>query len=275
MNSLNISKDLVVDLTNVIDLYGIQNLANTCLFAGGFINFGYWRNIKTNVRITKNKRALASKRLYERVFNLLAVDESDSVLEVGCGLGNGCILLHSKFKPRVIIGVDASPKQIERTISNHKKYLSRYRSEINFIVGSGENIPVSAESVNKIFSIEALQHFDSVDQFLQSSFKSLKSNGKIVVTTFFFKNDLKSDLLRCFPNFKSGVDKIVRINSFLNKLKDQGFIQIKSQSIGRFVWHGFDRWILQTRYKDTWDKYWIQAYKAGMLDYYIIEATKP
>lgn len=268
-------QQLVVDLTTVEDLYGEQNLAETSLFSGGFINFGYWKHLKTHPIISARTRALSSQRLYEKIFDILSINTTDSILEIGCGLGNGCVLLHQKYNPVYVIGIDASSAQIQRAIQRHEKYLKKTRDSLIFSRTTAEDFRISPNSISKAFSVEALQHFDSIEKFLKTIFKALKPGGRLVVTTFFLKSKPPQDFFDLFPNFASGVDKLINVNDFSQKLLNHGFINLKSESIGPFVWPGFDKWISQTEYKDTWDKNWLQAYKRGILDYYVFEMEKP
>lgn len=270
-----LSDKVITEFTDVETLYGKQNLADWELFAGGFINFGYWKNLKFSSKISEKTRILSSQRLYEKVFDLLAINNLDKVLEIGSGLGNGCVLLHKTYHPKYVIGIDASYEQIQRTIKKHEKYLKDHIDDVKFFISEAENIQIPSGSITKAFSVEAMQHFKSPDCFLESVFNVLKSQGKLLVTTFFFRSDPPRGFMDLFPNFASGVDKIIKLDEFSKKLEMSGFKYIKSQSIGKYVWEGFDRWISQTEYKDTWDKNWIHAYREGLIDYYIFEAEKP
>lgn len=265
---------LVTDLVDVDLMYGDQDLASASLFAGGFINFGYWKRLKTQPRISRRTRILSSKNLYKEVFDVLDVHTTDTVLEVGCGLGNGCVLLHKEYSPASVIGVDASDRQIQRALSKHASYLQNHMDGMRFMVSPAEEIPLSKESMTKIFSLEALQHFASIDGFLKGTSEILKPQGKLVIATFFFKTAPSRDFMKRFPNFSCGVDKVVTLKGLTDSLAQQGFTDMRYSSIGEYVWEGFDRWIAQTDYKDTWDKHWIWAYQEGWLDYYIFEACK-
>lgn len=265
----------VVDLTSVKDLYGKQNLAATTLFRGGYINFGYWNGLQIDRPISHKTRICSSKKLYEKVFDFLKVNRSDAVLEIGCGLGNGCLTLHKEYKPKFVLGMDSSPEQIHRATKRHKNYLKAHKDSVRFFVANAESIQSHPESVSKVFSVEALQHFESYDKFVSSTFRVLKQGGKLVVTTFFFCTTPSNKLLSLFPNFSLGVDKVIKLQDFLKSLKRHGFTNIKAKSIGMHVWPGFDKWISQTEYKDTWDKNWIIGYRSGVIDYYIITAEKP
>ncbi|NGX46881.1 MAG: Erythromycin 3''-O-methyltransferase [Chlamydiae bacterium] len=270
----NFESTLVTNPMDVETLYGEQDLAATSLFSGGFINFGYWKGLRIGSKISKKTRALSSQRLYEKIFDLLAVNKEDTVLEIGCGLGNGCILLNKTCAPSYIIGIDASKAQIRRANEYHKASLLGSEDTIKFGVSKAENLQIAENSITKAFSLEALQHFSSPDRFLKSLFKILKTNGKLVISTFFFRSDPPISFFDSFPNFSNGVDKVVKLQTFCSKLEKYGFKNIRTRSIGKHVWSGFDRWVSQTEYKATWDRYWIQAYQQGLLDYYIIEAEK-
>jgi ubiquinone/menaquinone biosynthesis C-methylase UbiE len=272
---LNPVQDLTENLSNVEALYGEQDLSSSTLFAGGFINFGFWENIDLRGRITKKSRILSSQKLYEKVFEALSIRTGDAVMEVGCGLGNGAILLHKKFSPKFIVGIDASAHQIQRALKKHCKYLQGHKDSIRFMVCPAEAIEVKAHRFDKIFSIEALQHFNDLRGFLHSVFLALKPNGKLIISTFFFRVPPPSGFMDLFPNFQHGIDKIVQITEFTDLLRKQGFQKIRHQSIGKSVWKGFDKWISQTEYKDTWDKNWKLAYDEGILDYFFIEAVRP
>ncbi len=271
----NKTENLITELTDVNTLYSKQNLAGASLFAGGFINFGYWKGIETKPKISLKNRALSSKQMYKLICRRLAIRKNDSVLEIGCGLGNGCVMLHKIYNPKYVIGIDATNKQIQRALKKHKPYIDSHRDSIKFFRSNAESIQISPGTISKCFSVEALQHFESIDSFLSSVFSVLKSRGKLVVTTFFFKVSPPVKFFDQFPNFASGVDKIVKTEDFSQKLKAHGFKGIKCRSIGKFVWNAFDRWIAQTEYRDTWDKNWIKAYKEGILDYYVFEMYKP
>ncbi len=265
--------DLTENLTSIESLYGEQDLASSVLFAGGFINFGYWKNIKYKVKISYKTRALSSQRLYEAIFQALNLGKDDKIAEIGCGLGNGCVLLQKKYHPKFIVGIDSSPHQIERAIQKHKLFLLE-NADVKFVQAPAEDLPLKANSLTKVYSIEALQHFRSVPAFLESVFDVLRPNGKLIISTFFFLTPPDPEFFKMFPNFACGIDKVILIDKFVKMLKLVGFNNIRVQSIGKYVWQGFDKWINQTEFRDTWDRNWLTAYENGILDYFIIEAEK-
>ena len=265
---------LITSANDVKTLYGDLNLTNSELFAGGYTNFGYWQQANHLGYISLQERALSSENLYRQVFNALKINKQDTILEVGCGLSNGIVLANELFQPTFSIGIDFSESQLARARKMHKNYFESHQDSVHLLQMPAEELSFSRESVSKIFSVEALQHFRCYQTFLESAYRILKPGGKLVVSTFFFLKQPLADFYNCFPTFADGVDKPVLIDECAENLKCLGFKRAKIKPIGRFVWEGFDRWVAQTQYKDTWDRNWLQAYKEKVLDYFIIEAKK-
>ena len=69
--------------------YGPEDLSSLPLFAGGFINFGYWRGIPLDGELSVEQRISSQRQLYRLVLRALDVSSPDRILEVGCGLGLG------------------------------------------------------------------------------------------------------------------------------------------------------------------------------------------
>ena len=141
-------------------------------------------------------------------------------------------------------------------------------------MGFAEEFKTGKKKFNKIYSIEALQHFDSIPNFITQANEKLADNGVLVVSTFMFKSYPSENFLVQFPNFECGVDKVIVFSELIQELKKEGFSKIKSISIGKNVWDGFNAWIMQTEFADTWNTNWKKAYDTGLLDYYILVCKK-
>jgi cyclopropane fatty-acyl-phospholipid synthase-like methyltransferase len=90
-------------------LYGPNDLSCCPAFQGGYINFGYWKDIdiSNDKLITLEERIIASASLYNRVFAEMNLQGDDSVLEIGCGRGHGCASLLKRFNPKKVCGLDS------------------------------------------------------------------------------------------------------------------------------------------------------------------------
>jgi len=81
------------------------------MFVGELINFGYWHG-KIDGIISINERIESEKELYRYVAKKLAISRQDRILEIGCGLGFGTVLVFQEFKPAKIIGIDPSKSRV-------------------------------------------------------------------------------------------------------------------------------------------------------------------
>lgn len=258
-------------LSDVGSLYGEQDLGSWSLFGGGYINFGFWPDsIKNN--LSKADRQLASYRLYKQVCDQLNFSEEDNILEVGSGLGAGCRMISSEYPSRGVLGIDASLEQVKRSQKLSRSDCSA--NKIRFSQCAAENIDSLSTKFHKIISIEALQHFSSYPCFVKKAYDTLYLGGDLAVATFFFNRDPNDKFLEAFPNFESNIDKIVPLDRYVETLRVSGFTDIATASIGANVWEGFDQWIAQTEFSDSWNRHWLQAYYEEILDYYIVIARK-
>jgi len=130
------------------------------------------------------------------------VNESDTVLDVGCGLGNHCFSMLA-YDPKSVTGFDISKETIEllRTFSDKIDFrkvdiclddITQYRSKFSVV-----------------FSCDVYEHVDDPQVMLNNLFYVLKDNGVVSVT---------------FPNFDNhGHNQIKNINELSDKLNLAGF----------------------------------------------------
>jgi SAM-dependent methyltransferase len=125
----------------VVEIYGIKNLSEKPAFQGGYINFGYWKNIGLKKKtLSQEERILASKQLYDLVIQELNITKNDRVLEVGCGLGNGCIDILQSCHPEEIVGIDLTPQQIIKAKNRHRAHLNSTKA-LSFINAPAHHTP--------------------------------------------------------------------------------------------------------------------------------------
>lgn len=264
-----------IHLKSIEDMYGDFNLSQYSIFAGGWINFGYWHNLLSENDLSITDRIESQKNLYRKVLNQLKIFENDNVLEVGCGLGQGSSLILEEYNPLSVIGLDFSQAQIDRANIINKDKIDHFKSRLVFQKGNAENIPFDCNKFEKLISIEAAQHFYNIQLFASEAFRVLKSQGVLVIATFFRNHNFSlEDLGEIILTIREKIDFVYPILEFYEILSDVGFESIKIESIGENVWMGFDRWISQSEFKDSWDRNWAVAYKEKMIDYYVVTATK-
>ena len=263
-------------LPNTLDeLYSGDDLAG--LFPGGFINFGYYDGLNIHA-LSKEDRIQSQKNLYNQVHKAIHTKDGETVLEVGIGHGGGPAWTAESFRLKKIIGVDIFQKHIEIAKKDFKAHLGKY-SHLSYEQARAESIPFPDKFFNKIYAIESFQHFTNQQKFLTEAFRLLTEKGMIAISTFFLKREEDvsevESLLPKIAVIPSDLDKtnhIVTADGLRKELEKAGFTNINIQAIGENVWEGYHHWVGDT--EKNWDLGWLEAYKRGLLDYYIISATR-
>lgn len=97
------------------------------------------------------------------------------VLDIACGSGYGSALLSDTAKK--VFGVDIDIDSVEYAKTHFHK------SNVEFIEGSGTNIPLPNNSVDVVISYETIEHIKDYKKFLKEIKRVLKSDGLAVIST--------------------------------------------------------------------------------------------
>ena len=251
------------------EVYGSGDLSALSAFGGGFINFGYWRDIALDGAITLEQRVASQQALYDLVVDALQIGAGDRVLEVGCGrgIGAGSVLWRN---PARVCGIDLMPEQVARAREANTD------PRLTFEEGSAAAIPFHDGSFNRVLSVEAAQHFEDIPGFARESYRVLEPAGRFALATFFAADEHAApELARLLDSFATGLDLAHSIGGVQEALRAAGFTGVAAASIGPHVWPYFDRWIAQARHTDTWARNWIPLVERGLVDYYLVSAHKP
>jgi ubiquinone/menaquinone biosynthesis C-methylase UbiE len=252
-------------------MYGEDDLSSLAIFAGGFINFGYWRDIPYDGPCTVEQRIESQTALYRQVFASLQVGAADTVLEVGSGTGVGGALAFAEFGPKELHGIDLSADQVARARARVGE-----SSVLTYREGAADAIPFPDAAFDVVLSIEAAQHMDDITGFVNEAYRVLRGGGRFAVCTFFAPNaDHPGRLAQYLDTFRTGIDRAHVVPDVVGTVSDAGFDSLRVTSIGEHVWPGLDRWIAHIGVPDdAWPRRWLTAYRDGLIDYYLISAVK-
>lgn len=255
-------------------MYGEDDLSSLPVFAGGFINFGYWRGIPLDPPISVRQRVDSQLALYRLVYADLA---GLRVLEVGPGTGVGPAWAFAECAPAELHGVDLHPEQVRRAAERNADAVAAAGGRFTFRQGAADALPFPDRSVDAVVSLEAAQHFDDLAGFAREARRVLAPGGRLTVTTFFAPDPAtRGALPRLLETFADGVDREHDLPGFRADLAAAGFTDIAVESIGEHVWPGLDAWIAQLGVPDTeWSRRWLPAWRDGLVDYYVITALVP
>ena len=255
-------------------MYGDGDLAESAVFAGGYCNFGYWDEIPAVISVPF--RAAASSALYREVLAGLAAP-GPALIEIGAGRGHGARLALAGDPTRHVTAVDASPQQIARLRHYQQDLIAA--GVLETAVAPAEDLPFPAARFDGLYSVEALQHFQSPGQFAREASRILRPGGRLAVATFFLTDAAAQDAVQAMiPTIQKGITRMAPVSEFCTALDRSGFGDVRVRPIGDRVFPGFDAWLAtigaQAAEKDSWGRNWLRCFAAGLIDYAIVTAAR-
>ncbi|MEU8584757.1 class I SAM-dependent methyltransferase [Streptomyces abikoensis] len=262
----------------VQEAYGADDLGTKPIFAGGFINFGHWQDIDISSGLSHEDRVRSQQDMYRHILDALPPTEQRRALEVGSGTGVGTALALQEYGFAQITGMDIHPRQIERARQSNSRLLAERPEHLGFVQGAAESMPFDDEEFDFLYSVEAAQHFSDLTAFGRETARVLRPGGHAVIASFFTTDDTPGHaerlaaLLDCYAN---GLDLAHPVPHVVDALAQAGLTQTRAVSIGPAVWQGWDRWIHHVSGADAWPRNFLRVHEEGILDYYVITATRP
>jgi SAM-dependent methyltransferase len=258
--------------------YGADDLSATPMFAGGFINFGYWRGIDLDRPFGEPERIRSQEELYRLVLAAAGPLQGRDLIEVGCGTGVGCALALRESGPAVAVGMDVHPQQVGRAREAHARLLRREPRRLRFTEGSAERMPFGDRCFDAVVSVEAAQHFPDLAAFAAEAARVLRPGGRVAVASFFTADEAPhrpGELAGLLETYASGLDLARPATALTEAFTAAGLAGARARSIGRDVWPGWDRWLSREWAAGTWPRNFLRAYEEGILDYYVVVAHRP
>jgi len=124
----------------------------------------------------------------KQVIAAMQLRPGERVLDLGCGNGWATRLIAQANAGVQAIGVDASPKMIERAESLHSNTI-RARYEL----GTFEKVDFKDGHFDRVFSMEALYYATDLAQAIRECFRVLKPGGSVETLVDYYSESAASE----------------------------------------------------------------------------------
>lgn len=174
--------------------------------ADGFLSFGYRHN-------KKHDYFTAAENLLAYVLKKTSCTEGGVVLNVACGYGAETFRLYERLKATVVYAIDITSDHIAHAKKRAEEML--LSSKIIFEKGDACNLGYADNTFTQVIGIEGPAHFNTRQEFLRESFRTLQKRGSLILTDITINSD----------TFKHNVFKkiITRRGSKLRKMPKENW----------------------------------------------------
>jgi ubiquinone/menaquinone biosynthesis C-methylase UbiE len=163
-------------------------------------------------------RAYAQEK-YElpMLMSMLSATTFSSVLEIGCGNGNGTKLIRKRFEPKHMTAIDLDQKMIKLARDAVRD------PQITFQVMDASQLGFANQSFDAIFDFGIIHHIPNWRACIAELRRVLKQGGKLILEEF---------SIETFSGFPGRIyrsllahpyDQMFSIEEFVQYLKDAGF----------------------------------------------------
>ena len=129
----------------------------------------HWRQISRN--IFRFNAYVAAR--YQQVVNLIPQKSQQKILDIGCGDGVLLSLISQKTKSRRF-GLDLDQASLD---------YAKTKVKAKFIQGSAGKIPFKNNFFDLVLATEIIEHLSQPEFMLQETYRVLKPQGKMILTT--------------------------------------------------------------------------------------------
>ncbi|OBZ85661.1 Cycloartenol-C-24-methyltransferase 1 [Choanephora cucurbitarum] len=165
----------------------------------------------------------------------LGLKRGSKVLDTGCGVGGPLREVVKASNGAHVTGINNNAYQLQRCEAYSAKYgLSQYTS---FIKGDFTNMPISDETFDAVFSVEATVHAPRLEQVYGEIYRVLKPGGRFAcyewcTTDVYDENDLTMKKVVHGIELGNSISKLYSTKQCIQALQSVGFKVIEQADMG-------------------------------------------
>jgi SAM-dependent methyltransferase len=156
---------------------------------------------------------------------LLALEPGQTVLDLGSGGGIDVLLSARRVGPAgKVYGLDMTDEMLALARENQRKSGA---TNVEFLKGTIEAIPLPANSVDVIISNCVINLSSDKDAVLREAFRVLKPGGRFAVSDVVVRGDVPADVRRNVELWVGCIAGALRDTEYSDKLRAAGFADIE------------------------------------------------
>ena len=155
---------------------------------------------------------------YGRVVELLEIQDTDRVLEVGCGAGLAIKLLLTQNAGCRVWGLDFSRLMLKKAQKNNREALAQGR--VQLFAGDFSTHDFGAQKFNKIFLINVIYFWENLGPNLSKLHELLEPHGRVAIYMS------SPERLNTIPFAVNGVFNKRPAETVMAELKNAGFSRV-------------------------------------------------